>query len=110
MTVLEELFAEISQMLEEKADEGTRNSTGEGSEAVVSETYAINELIYYTENDEPLMIEFSLFAESMLLLLDGTVYVTDDDHNEWEIVDKGMLSAVTSFLKWRSKILKQLEL
>lgn len=109
MAILEELFQELSVLLKEHGEEIDHDDDVSFSDTILR-TYAMSDLVYYEEDDAPLMVEFVLFAEIMLLLPNGKVHLTNDKGDEWDIVDKGMLSAIASFLKWRSKILKQLKL
>lgn len=56
----------------------------------------------------PEAITFDLFGTDLLLNKDGTLYAADDDeHNEIFIVtDDKTLKIVSSFLKWRLRVIE----
>lgn len=57
---------------------------------------------------KPEAVTFELFGTDLLLSKDGTVYASEDeDHTEIFIVkDLKTLKIVSSFLKWRSKVIE----
>lgn len=69
-------------------------------------------LVKYPKGWAPEGITFELFGIEFFLTSDGSISIIDEDEtdneNVYSLSDQSLLNAVSSFLKWRLKVLEKL--